>query len=336
VTRHGPRVSLAPLEQTPERFDLFAALRLIDAAHPDRPRLGEARRARDEPVRLGQPPYLFFPPGQIASFRRRRDSRLPPRLLTYAFGLLGPQGPLPLHVTAHALARLRHDRDTTLADFCDLLQHRLIALFYRAWATARPAVEHDRPARDRFARRVGAIAGMPTPAFLERSALPDRFTLYAAGLLAMQARPPEALARVVALFFKVPVRVRELVGGWLDIPPPQQTRLGASGGTSRLGIDAVAGARIFVRHNRFRIVLGPLTLDRFLRFLPVGPAMPQLRALVRHAAGLEHDWDVQLVLRREEVPAARLDGATRLGWTSWLTTRARRHDAGDLVLVGGS
>lgn len=333
----GPRgpVSLASLEQAPERFDLLAALRLIEAAHPGRPRLGEARRARDEPVRLGQPPHLQFPPAQIASFGRAPDSKLPPRLWTYAFGLFGPQGPLPLHVTRHAFVRLRRDRDSTMADFCDMLQHRLLALFYRAWAAARPAIQHDRPDRDRFAARTSALAGLPGPAFLGRSELPDRFVLYAAGLFAMQSRPPEALARLVALFFKVPVAVRELVGGWLDIPRGQQTRLGLEHGASRLGVDAVAGERTFARHNRFRIVLGPLGLERFLRFLPVGTFMPQLRALVRHAAGLEHDWDVQLVLKKDEVPEARLDGASRLGWTSWLTMRDRRSDAGDLVLIGG-
>jgi type VI secretion system protein ImpH len=317
--RHAPpdvsgtpaAVTLRPLERAPERFDLMAALRLIEAAHPDRPRLGEGRRARDEPVRLGQPPHLAFPPAQVASYGPVPDSRRPPRLWTYAFGLFGPQGPLPLHVTRHALARLRRDRDPTLTDFCDVLHHRLATLFYRAWAAARPAVQADRPARDRFA-------------------------LYGAGLLAMQTRPPEALARLTALFFKVPVRIEEFVAGWLDIPPAQQTRLGLERGASRLGEDAVVGARTFARHQRFRIVLGPVGLERFLRFLPVGPALPQLRALVRHAAGLEHDWDAQLVLRRAEVPTARLGADTRLGWTSWLATRERRHDADDLVLIGGA
>src|SRR3954447_6533983 len=75
---------LRPLAAAPERFDLFAALRLLEAAHPDRPRLGEARRARDEPVRLSQPPHLHFPPAQIAGFRAGQGTTSA-LLITYSF-----------------------------------------------------------------------------------------------------------------------------------------------------------------------------------------------------------------------------------------------------------
>ena len=53
----GPSATrLRPLEElrrAPERFGLFAALRLLEQAFPQRPRLGEARKAADDAVRLG-------------------------------------------------------------------------------------------------------------------------------------------------------------------------------------------------------------------------------------------------------------------------------------------
>lgn len=324
---------LGPLSAAPERFGLFAALRLIEAAHPEWPKLGEARRARDEPVRLGQPPHLHFPPAAIAAFGGGRDGR-PPRLLTYAFGLFGPQGPLPLHVSREAFSRARHGSDPALADFCDVLHHRFLALYWRAYAKARPAVEQDRPEASRFRHRLGAVAGLAGPGFSGRSALPDRFSLFAAGLLALQTRPAEALARLVALYFAVPAKVQEFVGAWLDIPPRARTRLGLPGGASRLGQDAVVGTRVYLRHHRFRLVLGPLGLADFLRFLPDGDARARLAAMVRRVPGPEMDWDTQLVLRRDEVPAAVLNGTARLGWTSWLPARKRERDADDVVLLG--
>jgi type VI secretion system protein ImpH len=326
---------LAPLAAEPERFELFAALRLIEAAYPDRPRLGEARRARDEPVRLVQPPHMHFAPSTLAGFDGRGHAR-PGQLSTFAFGLFGPHGPLPLHVTRHAYLRARHEQDATFSAFCDIFHHRAMALFWRAHAKARPTVERDRPARDRFVRRVGALAGLASDAFLDRSALPDAFVLFTAGLFGMQSRPPEALARLVALFFRVPVAIREFVGAWLEIPVPARSRLGLPDCSSRLGVDAVAGTRAFARHHRFRIVLGPLSLRAYERFLPVGDALPKLEAIVRHAVGLDYDWDIRLVLRREQVPPATLKGAIRLGWTSWLATRNRPQDADDLVLLRGS
>lgn len=321
--------ALARLAAEPERFDFFAALRVLEAAHPDRPRLGEGRRAADEPVRLSQPPYLAFPPGDLAGYEHR-DGR-PPRLRAYLLGLFGPQGPLPLHLTSHARDRARREQDTTFADFADIFHHRMLEFFYRAWAMARPTVEQDRPGEDRFARRVGAVAGLTTPAFERRHALPDRYALFGVGLLTQRNRPAEALARLTAGYFGVAARVEEFVGAWLELRVADRARLGAA----RLGLDTVLGTHRFERGHRFRLVLGPLGLAEFRRLLPDGAAWPPLRALVRLAAGPELDWDARLVLRKAEVPTARLDGATRLGWTSWLWTARRAEDAGDLVLDGG-
>lgn len=320
---------LQRLADEPERFDFFAALRLIEAAYPDRPRLGEGRRAADEPVRLSQPPELSFPPADLAGFASVAGR--PQRLQTHLLGLFGPHGPLPLHVTAQARERARREQDTTLADFCDVFHHRMLAFFYRAWADARPTVAQDRPADDRFARKVGVLAGLADAAALDRHALPDRFALHAAGLLAQRSRPAEALARLVAAFFQVPARVEEFVGGWLEIPSADRARLGEG----RLGRNMVLGLRRFERGHRFRLWLGPMDLARFQALLPNGPALKLLRALVRLAAGPELDWDARLVLEHKEVPAASLDGCTRLGWTSWLATGQRAHDADDLALDGG-
>lgn len=104
---------------------------------------------------------------------------------------------------------------------------------------------------------------------------------------------------------------------------------------------ARADTRPTVEQDRFARRLGTLSglaIPAFLgrHVLPDGDALRLLRALVHLAAGPELDWDARLVLRREEVPAARLDGAARLGWTSWLWTGHRARDAGDLVLDGGA
>jgi predicted component of type VI protein secretion system len=57
-----------------------------------------------------------------------------PRLGVRFFGLTGPQGPMPLHFTEYVRERARNHGDPTLARFLDLFHHRLLSLFYRAWA----------------------------------------------------------------------------------------------------------------------------------------------------------------------------------------------------------
>ena len=330
MSRDPRPADLRDFAARPERFDFFAAIRLLEAAHPDRARLGEGRRAGDEPLRLGQPPHMAFPPADIAAYDPGAAGR-PARLSAYVLGLFGPHGPLPLHVTAHARERARRDQDTTFSDFCDLFHHRLLSFFYRAWANARPTVQQDRPDRDRFALKVGALAGLATPAFAARHALPDRFVLHGVGLLTQRQRPPEALARLVAGFLGVATRVEEFVGEWLELPRRDRARLGLA----RLGLDAILGRFRFERGHRFRLVLGPMQLAQFQTLLPDGRALRPLGALVGLAAGPELDWDARLVLRREEVPKLYLNGRSRLGWTSWLHATDRAQDAGDLVLDGG-
>jgi len=82
------------LGDAPFRFDLFHALRRIDAAHPELPSLGRAARPNDEPVRVGQEPSLAFAPATIAGLGRAR-SGVPPKIVIHSFGLFGPNGPLP-------------------------------------------------------------------------------------------------------------------------------------------------------------------------------------------------------------------------------------------------
>lgn len=319
---------LALLKAEPARFDFFQAVRILEAAHPQRVALGRGRRSAEETVRLSQPPFLTHPPGDLAGLEQASDSYL--KLSTYLFGLFGPQGPLPIAVTAHARARARQHGDPTFAHFADIFHHRMIALFYRAWAAARPAIEHDRGQDGRFRERVAGLIGIGPAAFRDRQPLPDRFLLHIAGLALLGSHPPEALERALQLFFRVPARIVELVGAWLDIPPHCWSRLGAA----QLGHDAVLGKASFQRTHRFRVRLGPLGLPSFMGFLPVGAALPVLTALVRSLQGLEHDWDLQLVLAKAEVPTARLgDPGTRLGWTSWLGSRERLVDADDLVLA---
>ena len=144
--------------------------------------LGPARRPVDEPVRLGQDPDLSFAPAPLASFETGRDGR-PPRLQVRLFGLLGPNGPLPLHLTEYARERLRHAGDPTLSRFLDLFHHRFLTLFYRAWAQAQPHVNRDRPDDDRFAAYIGSFFGMAPAAFRERDALPDLAKFFHVGAL---------------------------------------------------------------------------------------------------------------------------------------------------------
>ena len=130
------------LAEAPYRFDFFQALRRIECLHKGKPRIGETVRLADDAIRLGQEPTMAFAPSTLKSFDMGSAGR-PPRLKVLFFGMLGPNGPLPLHLTEFARSRKAYENDTTFVRFLDVFHHRLLSLFYRAWATAQPTVSFD-------------------------------------------------------------------------------------------------------------------------------------------------------------------------------------------------
>ncbi|MBZ8141137.1 type VI secretion system baseplate subunit TssG [Rubrivivax gelatinosus] len=311
---------LADLQARPWAHDFFALLRRLDALHPGLPRTGSALRPSQEALRLGQPPELDFAPAALQKLERRDGA--PPRLLVRFFGLLGPQGPMPLHLTEHVRERQHQHADAAGAHFLDLFHHRLLALFYRAWAQAQPVVHGDRPGDDRFIAWLAALAGTPGAA----AGVEPRALACQAGLLSMRVRPAEAMAKVLAQQFDTAVEVQPNVAQWLPIDAQDCSALGFArnraerGGrpAAALGRCASAGSRVWDRQFRFRLRLGPLPLARYLDFLPGGRHWSALLHWVGVLARPELQCELELVLAAADRPAPRLQRGLRLGVTSWL------------------
>lgn len=319
----------AQLQADPTRFHLFQALRVIEAQHPDMPRLGQSRRAAQDPVRLGQEAELAFPTSTIADFRA--DPGRPAVLTNRAFGLFGPMGPLPLHLTEYARERRRNFRDTTFIAFANTFTHRLMSLFYRAWAAGQPAPSFDRPEQDPFERKVAALSGHYGKGFSGRDLMPDLAKRFFAGHLASGPKTAEGLVSLLQAFFEAPVHLQQFVGTWLDLEPDDRWQLGSP---ARLGQSTSIGSRVWSRAAKFRILIGPLSLEDYRRFLPGQGAIERLEAVVRNFIGDALDWDVNVILRAAEVPRVALGGANAaLGHSTWLGLRRdQRRDAADLHL----
>ncbi|MCW7539697.1 type VI secretion system baseplate subunit TssG [Aquabacterium sp. A7-Y] len=323
----------------PHRHDLFALLRRWEATHPALPALGEALRPGDEPLRIGQRAELDFAPAPVQAIAQVDGV---PHLLQRIFGLVGPNGPLPLHLTELARERDRHHADPVLQRFLDLLTHRFALQFYRAWAQAQPVHSVDRPdIGARWAARLGAWGGLGLPALSERDALGDDAKLRFIGRLSRQVRDADGLQAWCQSVFGVAVRIEPWVGHWVSLPAQACARLqglpAAGPANSGLGRGAALGRTVWDVQHRFRIVLGPLTLQRYRAFLPGGPDLLRLRAMVRQWVGLELDWELRLVLDRREVPRPRLGRKDRgaglgLGHCLWLGVRARDRDGDELRL----
>ncbi len=317
---------LADLQSRTSEYDFFAALRRLECMYRELPKLGTAPRPMDEPLRIGQEPSMGFAPSPLHSFTPPQGGK-PARLSVLFQGFFGPNGPLPLHLTEYARERKRNANDSTLSSFADVFHHRLLLLFYRAWAQAQPAVSHDRPESDRFATYLGALFG-GAPVSLHKQGLDIRTRVFFAGHFSGQTKNPDSLAALLTEALGVTAKIEEFVGEWVSLPPEARWRLGHSKQSGFLGQSATLGGRAWMVQHKFRVALGPLEPGAQRAFLPGSPGLARVNDLVSSFVGDELRWDLKLKLKQAE--ATYLGRTGNLGWSAFLSQAS---ESGDNALV---
>jgi type VI secretion system protein ImpH len=146
--------------------------------------------------------------------------------------------------------------------------------------------------------------------------------------------------------FCAPVRVEQFVGRWLELERPDQTALASrdrpEGLNARLGVDAIAGRRVWDVESTFEVAVGPLSAADFRSRLPGTERLAALGDLLRLYAGPQFEIRVRLVLAAAAVPRCQLGGheeavalsGSRLGWTTWLGG-GPAYDRGDAMFAVG-
>jgi type VI secretion system protein ImpH len=303
-------------------FDFFQAVRLLSRLLPNRQPVGRFSDPNSEVARFGTSTNLGFPPGQIADIKWAEETQ--PRMNVNFMGLTGPNGVLPLVYSAMIRERLR-SRDLALHEFLDLFNHRAISLFYRAWEKHHFTVGYERSETDPISPHLMDLLGLGTTRLESRQPFPDEALLFRCGLLAIHSRSASALRALLIDYFEVPVEIEQFVGKWYPIDESTRCNFSERGSDSeKLGFGTVVGDEIWDQQSGVRIKLGPLTLQQYLGFLPEGKAHQPLRALVRLFSGNELDFEVQLILQKEDTPPCELGAegptAPRLGWLTWART----------------
>lgn len=323
------------LREEPYGIRFFQAVRLLERLCPQRKPVGRFVSPSEEIAHFGAHPSLAFPASEIQSLEWQEDR--PHSITVNFFGLTGPLGALPHWYTGLILERLRSG-DRTLRDFLDIFNHRFLSLFYQAWEKYRFAIPYERGELDRFSGLLLDLIGIGTKGLQGRQAVADDAFLYFSGILGQRPHSAKALQLILEEYFEVPVEVQQLLGGWFPLDSATECHLGDRETPSeQLGKGAVAGGEVWDQSARARIKLGPLSLSQYLDFLPDGSAFQALRALTRFFSNDEIDFEVQLVLRREEVPPCDLgaegDRFPRLGWVSWARAGQMVRNPEDTILA---
>jgi type VI secretion system protein ImpH len=325
------------LRSDPWSFGFFQAVRLLERICRGRSPVGRFTHPSKEIVRFAAHTVTAFPASQIQDIQW--DTGGAPVMVVNFMGLTGPSGVLPLYYSELVRDRLRQ-KDTTLIAFLNLFNHRMVSLFYQAWEKYRFTVAYERGERDRLSHHLLDLIGLGTRGLQSRHSVPDDALLFYSGLFALHTRSALSLESVLGDYFDVPVEVEQFVGAWYPVSGDDQCCFDTGQSLSeQLGAGAIVGDEIWDQQSGVRIRLGPLTLKQYMDFLPRGSALQPLRAITRFFSGDEIDFEVQLVLRSDEVPPCELSEAQasdiltpQLGWTTWAKTAAMTRDPGDTIL----
>jgi type VI secretion system protein ImpH len=312
----------------PWRYELFQAIRLLTRWL----RRHQAGATLESAIRFGNSLSLGFPSSEVESLQPApaEDGDVRVRLRTAVMGLLGVNGALPLHYTERIAAWEHATRDDGPRTFYDAFSNRQVALFYRAWCKYRVRGGPDEHNRDRFLAQLAALGGLADHGQLE-AGLPFESLAYFAAQLRSRVVPAGLIAGVLGEYLQVPVKVEQFTGRWDVLGFTERSRLGEN--NCEVGSGATLGERLPRPELGIRIKVGPVSSAVFERFLPGASGARALAALLDQFAVEVPYRELQVVLRREDVDGASLDGTMRLGLDGFLCTRSDRRDRGDLCYL---
>lgn len=330
-TPYGPSAAaLSELTRGIRQYSLFQAVLLVadqlSQAHPDL-----SRDERYDLLEFRANPSMGFPGSDIEHVEFFLEhGQLRARMCLNIMGLTGAGSPLPAFYAEQAL--VNGDAGSRTRDFMDVFHHRLQRLIYPIWKKYRYHASFQSGASDAFSAQLFALIGLGGEEIRFSQALNWKRLLPYLGLLSLRAHSAALIEAVLRYYFKhAEMTLEQCVERRVDIIEEQRTYLGLS--CSALGDSGVLGERVRDRGGKFRIHVRGLDWQRFHEFLPDGTGYQPLCALVRFTLRDPLDYDMRLVLRREQIRELRLgeQNVCRLGWASWLG-----HEHADGVVTLGS
>jgi type VI secretion system protein ImpH len=318
------------------RFSFFQLVRLLERRYRSSSRVGYIGPASAEGLRFRPDISLASPSSDVAGLDVVRSPEISTercRITTTFLGLYGCSSPLPSFYSEEIL--WNDEEQSRIRDFLDIFHHRLLSLFYRCWSKYRYHIQFEYGQNDSLTPNLLSLIGLGSSRLSPETLLPEPLRLlHFAGLINQQPHSASALEGILSEYFdSLPVVIEQCTGRWIRIKGRQLALLGER--NCRLGIDCSIGQRVFARTGNFRIWIGPISYQQFLKFLPDQPDHRTLRLLVDFFTTDRLEFDTAFEVLQPpplQLLSDRESSAAKLGWTSWLFSEPPGKDRKETVI----
>ncbi len=303
-------------------YDFFQAVRLLRLAAGIQPEGEEEDRPGPGRIRVRPELSLRFPPADVARIEERAGDP-PAFLITVAFlGLYGASSPLPTFYTEDLIAAT--DEESATREFLDIVNHRLYALLIRSLSKYRAFLRVVEEKGPEDIEKLFCLVGLGEKD--PRGSLDDPYALLRyAGLVTQYPRSALALATLLRdALGDIPVDILPCVLRTIVIPEDQRFALGDV--SCVLGADSRVGHELDDRTGKFRLRLGPLSIEAFNALLPGRPLHRKAVSLVRFYLNDTLEYDIELSMAEGEAGTVRLgaESLSTLGWDTWIFSGDQR------------
>lgn len=315
----------------PYTFEFHQAVKLLEMLTPDAVPFGDGVDPAKEPVAvksrvffetLASDIYSLDTTGQAAykhNYHYVSWDDDPPQMQVNFMGLAGFPGPLPYAYSEMIIQRERLG-DTSLRDFLDIFNHRLISILHRLRKQYIVGLSPLTPDKAPQAASLRSFNGLLQEHTRNRLSIPDRSLLEFAGLFWSRPHSAQALSQILSAYFEFPVKVEQCIGTWRKVVPEDTTTIGSKRGRwNKLGDGAMLGQRIWDQQGQIRLHVGPLNQVDFDNLLPGANGYNALNDIVKLFIGPETHYDINLMIDADEIEASKLTHRSGLGWNTWLS-----------------
>ena len=301
-----------------ERCEFFVVLRTLQKYFNSKTQWGVDPLVDINFLRIQQPAMMSFAGREVQSISEFEiyDKKKLLDIKIRNFGMFAPYGPLPIHMTEHAIHQRLRWHTEAFNDLVNLPVNRLALLFYRAWAQLKPSVGADNLFENKFESKIGIFSGNNFSSNHEdirkvRNRWPAAYV--------RKERPLYDLARIINHFFDVGCKIIPRVGEWFDVPNEEHS--GSKLFKFKLGHSSI-GRRFFDPKFKFKVVIGPIDVNRYSLFERNTRHVNSIKRVVNDYVEHRYDSFFELCVQTSPEMSGRL-GSARIGRSSWLKAKSQ-------------